>query len=70
MKLNIFTFGSSIAKMKYLKKSEEMFGTKINYIILSNPMSSIDDKRISQESCGIQRENDLKSFYSSDSKGY
>ena len=33
-------------------------------------MSSIDDKRICQESCGIQRENNFKSFYSSDFKGY
>ena len=33
MKLIIFTFGTNKNKMKYLKKSEEMFGGKINYII-------------------------------------
>tara|TARA_B100001964_G_C13835979_1_gene423661 strand:+ start:420 stop:560 length:141 start_codon:yes stop_codon:yes gene_type:complete len=33
MKLNIFTFGTNKNKMKYLKKSQEMFGGKVNYII-------------------------------------
>jgi len=57
MKLNIFTFGTNKNKMKYLKKSEEMFGGKINYIIkrkwegyytkiveISNIINSLNDK--------------------------
>ena len=40
------------------RNTYNIYNEHIEYI-LSNPMSSIDDKRICKESCGIQRENDF-----------